>query len=48
MLGPALLGLLLATGGCNTTEGVGRDISAAGEGISGASETTEEKIEEEM
>jgi predicted small secreted protein len=48
MLGPVLLGLLLATAGCNTTAGVGRDISAAGEGLSGASQATEDKIKEEM
>ena len=34
---PALVGLLALTG-CNTMEGVGRDLTSAGETIAGAAE----------
>ena len=39
-----VLASLLATGACNTVSGVGRDIEAAGEAITGTSEKTKEKI----
>lgn len=45
---PAILGLALLTSGCNTTRGMGEDISAAGSGMSSAAESTEEKIEDTM
>ena len=45
---PAILGLALLTSGCNTMRGMGEDVSAAGSGMSGAAEATEEKIEGEM
>jgi predicted small secreted protein len=47
MVVPAVLGLALLTSGCNTMRGVGEDVSAAGSGMSGAAEATEEKIEDE-
>ena len=48
MVVPAVLGLALLTSGCNTMRGMGEDVSAAGSGMSGAAEGTEEKIEDEM
>jgi entericidin B len=48
LLGLTALSLLLVTTGCNTMRGVGEDIEAAGSGISGTAEDTEETIEEEM
>jgi entericidin B len=48
LLGLAALSLLLVTTGCNTVRGMGEDIEAAGSGISGTAEDTEETIEEEM
>lgn len=45
---PAILGLALLASGCNTTRGMGEDISAAGHGMSSAAESTEEKIEDKM
>ncbi len=47
LLMPALFGLLLLTSGCNTMRGMGEDVEAAGEAVSGGAENTEEKIEEE-
>lgn len=43
-----LLALVFALGACNTIAGAGEDVEAAGEGMSGAAESTEEEIEEEM
>lgn len=43
-----LLALMFALGACNTIAGAGEDVQAAGEGMSGAAESTEEEIEEEM
>ena len=34
----------LAVSACNTVEGVGKDVSSAGEGISGGSKATKDKI----
>jgi predicted small secreted protein len=48
LFGLTALSLLLVTTGCNTMRGVGEDIEAAGSGISGTAESTEETIEEEM
>ena len=45
---PVVLGLALLTSGCNTMRGMGEDVSAAGSGISGTAEKTEEKIEDGM
>jgi entericidin B len=36
----------LAVSACNTVEGVGKDVSSAGEGISGGSNATKDKINE--
>ena len=47
LLMPALFGLTLLTSGCNTVKGMGEDVSAAGEGVSTASQKTEDKIKEE-
>jgi predicted small secreted protein len=47
LLIPALFGLTLLTSGCNTVKGMGEDVSAAGEGVSTASQKTEDKIKEE-
>jgi predicted small secreted protein len=47
MVVPVVLGLALLTSGCNTMRGMGEDVSAAGSGMSGAAEKTEEEIEEE-
>jgi len=41
----ALFLLALGLSACNTGEGVGRDISAAGEGLSGAANDTEDAID---
>jgi entericidin B len=43
-LAGCLLCASLATTACNTVSGVGRDIEAAGEAITGTSEKTKEKI----
>jgi entericidin B len=48
LLGLAALSLLLVTTGCNTIRGMGEDVEAAGSGIAGTAEDTEETIEEEM
>jgi predicted small secreted protein len=48
LLGLTALSLLLVTGGCNTIRGMGEDVEAAGSGISGTAEDTEEAIEEEV
>jgi len=48
LLGLTALSLLLVTTGCNTIRGMGEDVEAAGSGISGTAESTEEAIEEEM
>jgi entericidin B len=48
LLGLTALGLLLVTTGCNTIRGMGEDVEAAGSGISGTAEDTEEAIEEEV
>jgi len=45
-----LAALLLSTtmllpAGCNTVEGLGQDVSAAGEGMSGAAQETKESLE---
>jgi predicted small secreted protein len=47
LLGLMTLGLLLGTTGCNTMRGVGEDVEAAGSGIAGTAESTEEEIEGE-
>ncbi len=47
LLMPALLGLTLLTSGCNTVKGMGEDVSAAGQGMSTASQKTEDKIKDE-
>jgi entericidin B len=47
LLMPALLGLALLTSGCNTVKGMGEDVSAAGQGMSTASQKTEDKIKQE-
>jgi entericidin B len=47
LLMPALFGLTLLTSGCNTVKGMGEDVSAAGQGVSTASQKTEDKIKEE-
>jgi predicted small secreted protein len=47
LLMPALFGLTLLTSGCNTVKGMGEDVQAAGEGMSTASQKTEDKIKEE-
>lgn len=46
-----LLWILLSTGtltACNTTEGVGEDVQAAGQGVEDAAENTSEEIDEEF
>ena len=48
LLGLTALSLLLVTTGCNTMRGMGEDIEAAGSGISGTAESTEEELEEEI
>jgi entericidin B len=48
LLGLTALSLLLVTTGCNTMRGMGEDIQAAGSGIAGTAEDTEETIEEEI
>lgn len=48
LLGILALGLLLMTSGCNTMRGMGEDVEAAGSGMSGAAEDTEEMMEEEI
>jgi entericidin B len=48
LLGLTALSLLLVTTGCNTIRGMGEDVEAAGSGISGTAESTEETIEEEL
>jgi predicted small secreted protein len=47
LLIPALFGLTLLTSGCNTVRGAGEDVQAAGQGMSTASQKTEDKIKEE-
>jgi predicted small secreted protein len=44
----ALFFMALGLSGCNTTRGMGEDVSAAGDAMSGAAEKTEEDIEEKM
>lgn len=39
--------LMPALSGCNTTEGLGRDLSKAGDAISGAAEKTSRKMDEQ-
>lgn len=41
----ALFLLALALTACNTVEGAGRDVSAVGEGISGAAKDTSDAID---
>ena len=48
LLGLTAVSLLLVTTGCNTMRGMGEDIEAAGSGISGTAESTEEELEEEI
>jgi predicted small secreted protein len=48
LLGLMSVGLLLVTAGCNTMRGMGEDVEAAGSGIAGAAESTEEEMEEEI
>lgn len=48
LLGILAFGLLLMTSGCNTMRGMGEDVEAAGSGMSGAAEDTEEMMEEEI
>ena len=43
----ALFLLALGLSACNTVEGVGRDVSAVGEGLSGAAGDTEEAIDDD-
>ena len=38
--------LLLGIGGCNTTEGLGQDVEAAGEAIEDAAEEAEDELED--
>lgn len=45
---PAVLGLALLTGGCNTMRGVGEDVEAAGGAMANTAESTEEKMEGSM
>ena len=42
----AFMGFALAA--CNTVEGAGRDVSAAGRGLENAAQETEEEIDEEF
>lgn len=42
-----VLGLATGAAGCNTVEGVGRDVQGAGEAVEDASQETAEEIEEE-
>ena len=42
---PVVLGLALATGGCNTMRGMGEDVEAAGGAMADTAEDTEEQIE---
>jgi entericidin B len=47
----ALTGLffmVLVLSGCNTARGMGEDVSAAGDAMSGTAEKTEEEIENNM
>jgi entericidin B len=39
-----LLGLLLAVAGCNTISGIGQDVEAAGEAITGTAEDTKDEL----
>jgi len=41
-----LVSFTLVCGGCNTIEGVGRDVSAAGDTVSGAARETRESLED--
>lgn len=38
--------LLIGSAGCNTTEGLGQDVEAAGEAIEDAAEEAEDEIED--
>ena len=40
----ALLAVLLALAGCNTFEGMGRDMQSAGQGLSNSARNVREKI----
>lgn len=39
-----LLGLMLGLVGCNTMSGIGQDVDAAGEAITGTAEETKEDL----
>ena len=41
-----MIAAALTVSACNTIEGVGKDVSSAGEGISSGSKATKEKIHE--
>jgi predicted small secreted protein len=45
---PAVLSLVLLTGGCNTMEGMGEDVQAAGGAMSGTASDTKEMMKEGM
>jgi entericidin B len=42
----AITALLLALAACNTIEGMGKDVSNAGESVSGAAQNTKQKMNE--